>query len=83
PYAQGEVLRSGLTIPAGQTFLLGGGQPAGFIVQAYNEGGVAVELIGDPTDSSSTSKTIFPGSQSEATFGSEQTARLTNTSDTK
>ncbi|MEM1098232.1 MAG: hypothetical protein AAGH92_05530 [Planctomycetota bacterium] len=81
PYADGEVLRSGLSIPPGQTFLLGGGQPAGFIVQAYNHGGVAVELSADPNEPETVSATIFPESQNEATFAPGQTALLTNLSD--
>ncbi|MEM1446948.1 MAG: hypothetical protein AAGF84_12895 [Planctomycetota bacterium] len=81
PYAKGEVLRSGLSIPPGQTFLLGGGQPGEFIVQAYNEGDVAVEISADPEDNRFKASTAYPESMIEATFKPGQTALLTNTSD--
>lgn len=81
PFAEGEVLRSDLSIPPGQTFLLGGGQPAGFIVQAYNDGGVPVSLTGDPATDDARETTIYPDNLSEAAFTPGQTALLTNESD--
>ncbi|MEM8782987.1 MAG: hypothetical protein AAGE65_09055 [Planctomycetota bacterium] len=81
PYADGEVLRSGLSIPPGETFVLGGGQPAGFIVQAFNHGDVPVELAVGPIPSPTDRGRIYPGSQSESAFEAGEVALLTNVSD--
>ncbi|MEM7576897.1 MAG: hypothetical protein AAF328_05410 [Planctomycetota bacterium] len=80
PYVEGEVLRSGLSIPPGQTFVLGGGQPAGFMVQVYNEGTVPVILTGEPVGAQAKTLTVDPKSQAEANFEPGQTALMTNTS---
>jgi hypothetical protein len=50
-------------IPAGQTFLLGGGQARGFVLEARNTGSVDVEILVVNTDGTQTSVAVLAPNQ--------------------
>ncbi|MEZ6191618.1 MAG: hypothetical protein R3C45_10055 [Phycisphaerales bacterium] len=81
PRVGGQTLRSGLSIPPGETFILGGDQPHGFTVRANNIGPSGVEISADPNNDGSTPTILQPGANAEAKFEQGATARLRNLSD--
>lgn len=83
--ATGSTIHSGLSVEAGQTFELGGGEDGSFTVTGRNTGPVAVEVLskaqgaGVPTMRG----TVAPGGAVEARFASREMALLRNTSATR
>jgi hypothetical protein len=76
-------LNSDLRIEAGQTFLLGGGQPAGFTVTGRNTGPVAVVVLAKGEAATVIKGRIEPGASVDAAFGAGEQALLRNTSDSR
>lgn len=83
--AASAAINSNLTIPAGETFALGGGQEGSFTVTGRNTGPVAVEVLGQAEGAAAgvSRATIAPGASLEARFASGETALLRNTSATR
>ncbi len=75
-------INSNLTIPAGETFELGGGQEGSFTVTGRNTGPVAVEVLGraEGAAAGAMRAVVAPGESLEATFASGEGALLRNTS---
>lgn len=78
----GAAINSNLTIPAGETFELGGGQEGSFAVTGRNTGPVAVEVLGRAEGAAAgvLRGVAAPGASLDATFTSGETALLRNTS---
>ncbi len=75
-------INSNLQIKAGQTFVLGGGQPGSFAVTGRNTGPVAVEVLGqhEGATAAQVRGTVAPGGEVDAKFGPGEIALLRNTS---
>lgn len=79
--AEAGTLNSNLQIEAGQTFELGGGQPAGFTVTGTNTGPVAVVVLGQREGKAAEVRgTVAPGGKVDAQFAAGEMALLRNTS---
>ncbi|GAA3929976.1 hypothetical protein [Hymenobacter algoricola] len=74
-------IRSGLVIEPGKQFVLGGGQPGSFKVEAHNVGKVSVEIKERPRDGGIFGKTtLAPGARGTLRFMAGSTAVLLNPS---
>ena len=74
-------VNSNLTVQPGQTFLLGGNQPAGFSVAGTNSGSVPVVILTRGQGGDTPVATVAPGGTFEGDFGAGETALVRNTSD--
>ncbi len=79
PYAEGEVTRSNLSIPPGETVVIGGDHQGGLIVQARNTGPAVVTITskGDTVGA----RKVHPRDFNEATYAPGQAALLVNNSE--
>lgn len=76
--------RSTTWIPAGQTFVLGGGQPAAFVVEGRNTGPVPVTIsAGMDGGPRAFVATVQPGATVKHRFAPGETAWLANGSPTQ
>ena len=74
-------IRSGLLIEPGKQFVLGGGQPGAFKVEAHNVGKVPVEIKERPRGGGIFGKTtLAPGARGTLRFMAGSTAVLLNPS---
>lgn len=79
--AAGAAINSNLSIEAGQTFVLGGGQRGAFAVKGANTGPVAVEVLARDGDTRTAIATVAPGAEFSHDFARGEAALLRNTSD--
>lgn len=77
PLGEGEIGRSNLTIPAGQTFELGGGHEGGLRVRVANVGRAEVDVI----DAVGEAVRVSRGETVDAIYGPGKKASLRNLSD--
>ena len=73
-------INSNLTVQPGETFLLGGNQPAGFTVAGTNSGPVAVDILLRGQGGDTPVATVAPGGDFQGDFGAGETAVVRNTS---
>ena len=79
PSAGCQTIRSDLRVPAGATFVLGGGDSGSFRVTATNVGPVAVTLVERKGDGTEADRgTLAPGARAEARFAAGSAALVVN-----
>lgn len=78
PPLSGPDLTSGLTIPAREVFLLGGGQPDPFFAEIYNRGAVPVSVASEVNGRETPIGVVQPGETVSHRFAAQEGAWLRN-----